>query len=158
MSNPLTVTAPEGLPFVDFERVIDAPVAEVFRAHADPELVKQWMGPAIYGTDIERWDFVTGGAWRYVSRGPNGEEFPFHGSFHTVRENELAIQTFEFEPVPDTASIETLRFEDLGDGRTRLVGHAVYPSLEARDGMVNSGMEGGMSEGYTRLEDLLAAA
>jgi uncharacterized protein YndB with AHSA1/START domain len=72
-----------------------------------------------------------------------------------VRENEFAIQTFEFEGYPDVVSIESLRFEDLGDGRTRLSGHAVYPSQEARDGMAASGMEGGMSQGYDRLDALL---
>ena len=63
--------------------------------------------------------------------------------FHTVRENEFAIQTFEFEGLPDVVSIESMTFVDLGDGRTRLEGHAVYPTLEARDGMVSSGMESG---------------
>ena len=76
--------------------------------------------------------------------------------FHTVRENEFAIQTFEFEGVPDIVSVESLRFVDLGDGRTRLEGHAVYPSLEARDGMVSSGMESGMASGYDRLDAVLS--
>ncbi len=51
-----------------------------------------------------------------------------------------------------------MTFEDLGNGRTRLRGHSVYPSQEARDGMAQSGMEGGLSEGYERLEELLAGA
>ena len=77
--------------------------------------------------------------------------------FHTVRENEFAIQTFEFEGFPDVVSIESMRFEDLGDGRTRLSGHSVYPTVEARDGMVASNMEAGMREGYERLDDVVAA-
>src|SRR5690606_13177265 len=74
---------------------------------------------------------------------PRGQRVGFRGVFHTVRENEFAIQTFEFLGYPDTVSIESLRFEDLGNGRSRLSGHAVYPTLEARDGMVASGMETG---------------
>jgi uncharacterized protein YndB with AHSA1/START domain len=50
-----------------------------------------------------------------------------------------------------------MTFEDLGGGRTRLRGHSVFPSLEARDGMVSSGMEQGMGEGYERLDELLVA-
>lgn len=157
MTRPLTVTAPEGLPFIEFDREFDAPVAAVFRAHQDPALVKQWLGPNGYEMDIERYDFTTHGGYRYVHRNPEGEEFTFNGVFHVVRENEFAIQTFEFEGFPDVVSIESLTFADLGDGRTRLIGHAVYPSLEARDGMVNSGMEGGMVEGYARLDELLAS-
>jgi uncharacterized protein YndB with AHSA1/START domain len=105
---------------------------------------------------IERHDFVSQGGYRYMHRGPDGAEYAFNGVFHTVRENEFAIQTFEFEGVPDTVSIESLSFIDLGDGRTRLDGHCVYPSVEARDGMVSSGMEQGMSSGYNRLDAMLS--
>ncbi|MCS0498399.1 SRPBCC family protein [Protaetiibacter mangrovi] len=157
MSNALTVTAPEGLPFVDFEREFDAPVAAVFEAHRDPALVAQWMGPNGYEADMQEWDFRSGGAWAYVHRDPSGNEFGFRGTFHTIRENELAIQTFEFLGAPDMVSIETAEFIDLGDGRTRIRGHAVYPSVEVRDAIVEHGMETGMREGYERLEGLVAA-
>ena len=109
-----------------------------------------------YETDIEIYDFRTGGRWRFVQRNQEGEEYAFNGVFHVVRENEFAIQTFEFEMFPEAVSIESLTFEDLGDGRSRVRGHATYPSLEARDGMVSGGMETGMTDGYQRLDDLLA--
>ncbi|WP_308467308.1 SRPBCC family protein [Rathayibacter soli] len=156
MTNALTVTAPEGLPYVEFEREFDAPIDAVFRAHKEPELIKQWLGPRGYEMDIDHYDFVSQGGYRYVHRTPTGEEYAFNGVFHVVRENEFAIQTFEFEGVPDVVSIESFTFDDLGNGRTRLRGHATYPSVEARDGMVASGMEGGMREGYERLEELVA--
>jgi hypothetical protein len=82
--------------------------------------------------------------------------YSFNGIFHTVRENEFAIQTFEFSGYPDVVSIEFMNFEDLGDGRCRIRGHSVYPTQEARDGMAQSGMEAGMTDGYERLEELLA--
>jgi len=156
MTNELTVTAPEGTPFIDWEREFDAPVAAVFEAHRDPALVKQWMGPD--GTDlhIEEWDFTTNGHWSHWGES-DGVKYTFRGVFHTVRENEFAIQTFEFEGMPDVVSIESMTFVDLGDGRTRLEGHAVYPTLEARDGMVSSGMEQGMSSGYDKLEELVSS-
>lgn len=156
MTNKLVVTAPDGVPFIDFEREFDAPVAAVFRAHKEPELVAQWLGPDGYKMQIERYDFTTGGGYRYVHVNPEGEKFAFNGVFHVVRENEFAIQTFEFAGFPDVVSIESITFADLGDGRTKVTGRAVYPSLEARDGMVSSGMEGGMSQGYDRLERLAA--
>ncbi len=154
-TNALTVTAPEGVQYVDFVREFDAPVAAVFRAHAEPDLIKQWLGPDGYDVEIERFNFVTGGGYRYIHRAPDGEEYAFNGVFHVVRPNEFAIQTFEYEGYPDVVSVESMRFEDLGDGRTRLVGHSVYPSQEARDGMISSGMERGMVEGYNRLDTLL---
>jgi uncharacterized protein YndB with AHSA1/START domain len=156
-TNPVTITAPEGLPFVDIEREFDAPVAAVFAAHRDPALVKQWLGPNGYEMTIDRWDFVPQGGYRYVHTNPEGESFAFNGTFHSVRENEFAVQTFEFEGYPDVVSIESMTFEDLGDGRTRLRGHAVYPTVEARDGMVASGMERGVREGFERLDAILSA-
>ena len=154
--NPVTITAPEGLPFIDIEREFDAPVAAVFEAHRDPELVRQWLGPDGYEMQVERWDFRTQGGYRYVHVDPEGNRWAFNGTFHTVRENEFAMQTFEFEGVPDVVAVESMTFEDLGDGRTRLHGHSVFPSVEARDAMVEHGMARGVTEGYERLDALLA--
>lgn len=156
MSNALTVTAPEGVPFVDFTREFDYPVEQVFSAYTDADRVSQWLGPRGLEMEVDHYDFRTGGSYAYTHVDPKGERYEFRGSLHSVRENEIAIQTFEFLGFPDVVSIETLRFEDLGNGRTRLTGHAVYPSMEARDGMVSSGMEHGMRDGFERLEELLA--
>ena len=156
MTNALTVTAPEGLPYIDSAREFDAPVDAVFRAYRDPDLLKQWLGPDKYEMEIERHDFVTQGGYRWTHRA-DGEEYRFNGVFHTVRDNEFAIQTFEYDGAPDEVSIEFLTFADLGNGRSRLSGHAVYPSVEARDAMVSSGMETGMAEGYAKLDELLAS-
>ena len=157
MSNTLKVTAPEGLPFIDTEREFDAPVEAVFNAHKDAALVAQWMGPDGYDMEVPEWDFTSGGRWRFYNI-DGDERYEFRGTFHTVRENEFAIQTFEFLGFPDVVSIESMTFTDLGDGRTRLTGHSVWPSVESRDGMVSSGMEKGMSEGYDRLEKIITGA
>ena len=108
--------------------------------------------------DIDHYDFRTGGSYSYLHTGPDGAAYEFKGIFHTVRENEFAIQTFEFGGYPDVVSLEFMTFEDLGNGRTRLKGHSVYPTQEARNGMAESGMESGMTEGYERLDELLSGA
>jgi uncharacterized protein YndB with AHSA1/START domain len=158
MTNALKVTVPEGLPFIDFEREFDFPVADVFRAHKEPELFAQWLGPRGLKMEIDHYDFRSGGSYRYTHTSPDGNAYDFSGVFHTVRENEFAIQTFEFGGYPDVVSLEFLTLEDLGGGRTRLTAHSVYPTLEARDGMAQSGMEEGMSESYERLDELLSGA
>ena len=158
MTNPLKLSVPEGLPFIDFEREFDFPVADVFRAHKEPDLIAQWLGPRGLKMEMDHYDFRSGGTYRYIHTGPDGVAYEFTGVFHTVRENESALQTFEFGGYPDVVSLEFMTFEDLGGGRCRLRGHSVYPSMEARDGMAQSGMEGGMTEGYERLDELLTAA
>jgi uncharacterized protein YndB with AHSA1/START domain len=157
MTNPVTITAPEGLPFIEIEREFDAPVEAVFRAHADPELYARWIGPDGYGVEIERHDFRTGGGYRFLN--VDGDRtYAFRGVFHVVRENELVVQTFEYEGVPDTVGLGYLTFERLDGERTRLREHSVYPSIEARDGMIDSGMERGVTQGYAKLDGLVAKA
>jgi uncharacterized protein YndB with AHSA1/START domain len=157
MSNPLVIDAVPGTSYADITREFDAPVEALFRAHADPELFARWIGPGEESTELTHWDFRTGGGYRFVQKDANGE-YPFRGVFHTVRENELIIQTFEFEGWPDEVSIDTIRFESLPGGRSRLVDHSVFPSVEVLENMVSEGMERGMREGYEKLDTLLAAA
>jgi len=158
MSNALNITVPDGLPFIDFERDFDFPVADVFRAHQEPELVAQWLGPRRVAMDVDHYDCRTGGSYRYTHTGPDGVAHLFTGVFHMVRDNDVVVQTFEYGGYPDVVSTEFLTFQDLGGGRTRLRAHAVYPSMEARDGMAQSGMEDGLRESYERLEEVLAGA
>jgi uncharacterized protein YndB with AHSA1/START domain len=87
----------------------------------------------------------------------NGKEVAaFYGSFHEVRPTERLVQTFTWEGMPDGVSLETMTFEDLGDGRTRTIGLSVVENLEARDAIMASGMDVGVNEGYEKLDALLA--
>lgn len=144
------------VPLVRITREFDAPPAKVFRAHVDPELVARWMGPDSTTNRIDRWECRTGGSYRYVAV-QDGEEYGFYGSFHEVRPDELIVQTFTFEGMPDGVALEKLQFEDLGNGRTRLTCTSLVDSFEGRDGFVASGMEVGVVEGYNRLDRILAA-
>lgn len=157
MTNDLTLDVPAGVPWIDFRREFDAPAAAVWNAHRDPELVSRWLGPHGYEMVVDRWDFTTGGGYRYVHRDPEGAEYGFRGTFHTIRED-LVVQTFEFEGMPDEVALELMRFVDLGDGRCRLEGRSIGTTVEGRDAMVESGMEAGMAQGYERLDGLLAPA
>jgi uncharacterized protein YndB with AHSA1/START domain len=113
------------------------------------------MGPRDLEMKIDHFDCRSGGSWRFIHiRGE--EEYGFHGCFHVVKPNELIIQTFEFEGVPDEPALERLELEDLGNGGTRIVGTSLVDSFEKRDAMVASGMETGVREGYEKLDELLA--
>lgn len=157
MTKQTTIEAPEGTQTVVITREFDATPEQVFRAHVDPELVVQWLGPDGHTNILREWDARTGGRWSYVSSDGSGE-YGFYGSFHELRPAERIVQTFTFEGWPDGVSLEILELTDLGGGRTRLVGTSVYDSVESRDGMVASGMETGIVDGYAKLDALLASA
>ena len=151
-----TIESDPKVPLVRIVREFDAPPAKVFRAHTDPDLLTQWLGPRRVKMRVEHYDCVTGGSYRYVHFDDDGNEYGFYGSFHEVRPSELIVQTFTFEGVPDGVALERLELEDLGDGRTRLTATSLVDSFEGRDAFVASGMETGVVEGYERLDALLA--
>ncbi|HUR49842.1 MAG TPA: SRPBCC family protein [Acidimicrobiales bacterium] len=149
------IAADPTLPVIRITREFDAPPAKVFRAHTDPELLKQWLGPRGIDMKVDHYDCRTGGSYRFIHIS-DGEEHGFHGCFHDVRADELIVQTFTWEGLPDGVALERLAFEDLGNGRTRIVGTSLVDSFEARDAILVSGMDTGVREGYERLDELLA--
>ena len=147
------ILADEHVPAVHIWRDFTATVAQVMRAHTDPDLFAQWIGPDSLSTSIDEWSCRTNGAYRYVAR-RGEEEYAFRGTFPFVGEDKI-IQTFTWEGMPEAVALETLTLEDLGDGRTRLHGFSICDSFEARDGMLASGMEVGIHEGYAKLDRML---
>lgn len=150
------IEADPDVPTVRMVREFDAPRELVFRAHVEPELVKQWMGPDSIGMDIDVWDIRTGGEYRYTATREGEEIAHFYGAVHRVNENEKIVQTFGFEEMPDAVSLDTMVFVELPGGRTRIEAISVVYDFESRAGMLASGMEVGVNEGYAALDRLLA--
>jgi uncharacterized protein YndB with AHSA1/START domain len=149
-----TIEADPSLPIIRLVRDFVATPAQLFRAHTDPVLFARWVGPDRMTTTVVRWDASTGGSWRYVAV-RDGLEFGFHGCFHEVRPDRI-VQTFTWEGDPDGVALQTLDFEDLGDGCTRLRTKSLCDSFEERDAWLRSGMEVGVDQGYAKLDALLA--
>lgn len=155
--NPTRITAEPGKQELIIVREFDAPRDLVFRAYTDPELFKRWIGPRGYTTRIEAFEARSGGSWRYVQTDKDGNEYGFHGVNHDVTPPERIIQTFEYEGLPESGHVvlEEGRFEELPGNRTRFTGRSVFLSVEDRDGMVQSGMEEGLKDSFSRLDELL---
>jgi uncharacterized protein YndB with AHSA1/START domain len=149
-----TIEADPKVPVIRMSRDFDGTPEQLFRAHTDPALYAQWIGPNGMQTRIVEWDPRPGGSWRYVS-GRDGEEYEFRGCFHDVRPDRI-VQTFTFEGQPDEVALETLWFSDLGNGRCRLRSQSLVDSFEGRDAWLVSGMEVGVNEGYAKLAEMLA--
>jgi uncharacterized protein YndB with AHSA1/START domain len=150
---PLKLTTPAERE-IRTERVFDAPRDRVFRAFTDPGLLAQWWGRG-NTLVIERFEPERGGHWRFVEHGPDGVH-GFEGRFREVTPPERIVQTFEWDGMPAHVVLETVVFEDLGDGRTRVVNTSLFHTVEERDGMLSSGMEGGLAQSYAALDRLLA--
>ena len=135
------------------ERVFDAPRERVFQAFVDPELIPQWWGPRGITTTVDEMDVREGGNWRFTCDGPDGAT-AFRGTYREISPPERLEQTFEWEGMPGHVSVETATIVDLGE-RTKVVADSLFHTTEERDGMLESGMEGGLNQSYEALDRLL---
>jgi uncharacterized protein YndB with AHSA1/START domain len=152
--NKTIITAEPGRQELFITREFDAPRELVFKAHIDPKLYVQWLGPHGYEMVLETFEPKSGGSYRYIHKDPQGNQFRFHGTFHTISKD-CMVQTFEFDGYPGHVSLDSMTLEELPGNRTRVTIHSVYQSVSDRDGMIQSGMERGVNEGYERLDEIL---
>ncbi|MEO6282279.1 MAG: SRPBCC domain-containing protein [Dyadobacter sp.] len=157
--NATKITAEKGKQEFFIEREFEAPRELVFRAFNEPEFLLQWLGPNDMEMRIDKFDSRSGGSYRFVHSLCNGGgEFGFNGVIHEVTAPERIIRTFEFEGLPERGhvSLEFLTMTELPKNRTRLHIQSVFKSVEDRDGLLQSGMEGGLNEGFRKLDELFA--
>lgn len=134
-------------------RQFDAPAELVFKAISTPEFVKRW-----WGFDTSVWkecelDFRVGGKWRYLTV-DDGFEVGFSGEYLEIDAPHRIVSTEVYDPFPDAGSVNTVTLEE-ADGVTTMTTFVKCASQEARDAMIDSGMESGMQVSYNRLEDLV---
>src|SRR5260370_12457250 len=156
-ANKTHMSAEPGKQELLITREFDAPRELGSQAFTDPTLYVQWFGPRRFIMTIETFERKKGGKWRYIHTDQHGNAYAFHGVYHEVLAQELIIDTFEFEGLPEKGHVglETVKFEELPGGRTRLTSQAVFQSVADRDGMLQSGAEEGVTDTYERLAELL---
>jgi len=158
MASKTEIIAEPGKQELFIIREFDAPRDLVFRAHIDPDIIVKWLGPRDMTMIVETFESRNGGSYRYIHKDKNGNEYAFRGVNHEVTAPGRIINTFEFEGLPEKGHVVlgTLRLEALPGNRTRLVNQSVFQSVADRDGMIRSGMERGVNDGYERLDEILA--
>jgi uncharacterized protein YndB with AHSA1/START domain len=153
----MTVTTPSERE-IAMTRTFDAPRELVFEAMTKPELVKRWLGVhngwSLAECEI---DLRVGGAFRYLWRGPKGQEMGMRGVYREIVRPELIVNTERFDQAwyPGEAQ-GTARFVERA-GQTTLSVTVLYGSREIRDGVLKSPMATGVEAGYTKLAEVLAS-
>ncbi len=151
------IVAEPGVPQILITREFAASPEALFRAHTEPELLLQWLGPRRLAMVIDTFEPCDGGKWRYINREEDGTEYGFHGVFHGTPSLEGIVQTFEYEGAPGHVSLETVTFERQG-AKTLLYQNAVFQTVADRDAaIIGSGMEGGIRDSFDRLDELIAS-
>ena len=140
-------------------REFDAPKELVYKAFTTPELVKRWWHANRGKVTIAEIDFRVGGTWRYVSITDDGPEVGFHGEYLEVVPGERVVSTEIYEGLPEgvseeeAATVNTATFSE-ADGRTELTILVQATSKEARDAIIESGMEAGLQDALDLLEQV----
>jgi uncharacterized protein YndB with AHSA1/START domain len=140
------------------ERIFNAPREKVWRAFSDVKLLVQWWGGG-NKLDVERFEFERGGHWRFIGRS-GGETHGFEGRYREITPKDLISMTFDWDGMPGHVNVETITFEDLGDGRTKIVNTSLFHTAEEREFMFGAmaGEDGksGLHDSYAALDRLLA--
>src|SRR5438445_11653287 len=159
MKNSLKVMMPTDREVV-LTRVFDAPRSLVFEAMSKPELLMRWLsGPPGWSMVACEDDLRVGGAFRCAWRRADGTEMAMRGVYREVVPPERIVRTETFEfgcEAQAGEQLATLVLTEQG-GRTMLTLTLLYPSKEARDATIASGMERGVATSYDRLDELLAS-
>lgn len=157
MAGPLQITTPSDREVV-ITRQFDAPRELVFDCHTKPDLVRRWLlGPPGWTMPVCDIDLKVGGRYRYVWRGPDGEELAMGGTFQVIERPERIDTREQFdEDWTGGETFITTRFIEQA-GKTTATLTVLYSSKEAREGALATGMAEGMEAGYQRLDELFAA-
>ena len=138
-------------------RVFDAPRRLVFAALTKPDLLRSWYGPVGWSVVNCEIDFRVGGAWRLVTRKPDGREIVQYGVFTAIASPDRFAKTERWidwdvgEVVVTTELVEH-------QGRTTLTSTARYPSKDVRDKLIAAGANRDVRQHYEKLEAFLASA
>ncbi len=151
----LKILAPAGQPTMTLTRTLNAPRTLVWKAVSEPEHLVRWWGPHGLKNEVLLFDFMVGGKWRIKTINTPGQTIIFHGEFREILKPETITQTFGMEGMfGDAYSVDTLTLEDRGATTIyRVV--STLPDVASRDGMIASGMEKGVREGFERLDEML---
>jgi uncharacterized protein YndB with AHSA1/START domain len=152
----LKVTAPAGEPTIIMTRSFKAPQALVWKAMTEREHIARWWGLRNSKLEILEHDFSVGGGWRYRSSEADGSSMVFYGKYREIAPIDRFTNTFGIvDMYADDGLAETHVLEER-DGVTHYTSTSHFETIDARDGMVASGMEGGARQSLNQLDELLA--
>jgi uncharacterized protein YndB with AHSA1/START domain len=151
MQQKTKIDAQEGQQDLVITREFELPVALLFKAYAEPEIVEQWMG-----TKVLKHESKKHGSYQFETSDANGNVvFRANGTIHEFIPNQKITRTFEMENAPFDVQLEFLEFEPLTNDTSKLTMHMVYRSAELRDKMLQLPFAYGINMAHNRLQDIV---
>lgn len=151
MEQKTKISAAEGRQDLVITREFGLPVALLFKAYAEPEIVAQWMGTKVLKQESSRH-----GSYQFETTDGNGNVvFRASGVIHDFVPDRKIIRTFEMENAPFGVQLEILEFAQLDEDTSKLSIHTIYESAGLRDEMLKLPFAYGINMAHNRLQDIL---
>ena len=155
MERKTKITAEDGQQEMIISREFDLPLELLFKAHAEADIVAQWMSNEYSTTKVVKLESKKHGSWQYETTDPQGKiVFRANGVIHEFLPNQKIIRTFEMENTPFGVQLEIYEFERLTDETSKLNMHVIYESLAQRDQVLKLPFAQGLNMAHDRLQNI----
>ncbi len=150
MERKTKIDAEEGKQELRITREFDLPLALLFKAYEEAEMVEQWMG-----TKVVKLENRKHGSYQFETTDPKGNKHGFNGTIHEFVPNHKITRTFEMENTPFPVQLEYLEFESLTPDTSKLIMHVVYQSVAVRDQLLRLPFAQGINMAHNRIQEML---
>lgn len=151
MERKTKIDAENGKQEMIITREFDLPVALLFKAYVEPEIIAQWMGTKVLKLENKKY-----GSYQFETTDAKGNvAFVATGVIHEFVPDEKITRTFEMENTPFGVQLEFLKFDKLTDDRSKLTMHVVYKSVALRDQILALPFAQGINMAHNRLENIV---
>lgn len=152
MEQKTKINAEDGKQDMLITREFDLPLALLFKAFSEPELIEQWMGTKVLKLESKKY-----GSWQFETKDPKGNAvFQASGVIHEFIPNEKIIRTFEMNNTPFGVQLELTKFEKLTDDTSKVNIQLIYESVAQRDGVLKLPFVQGINWAHARLEEIVS--
>jgi uncharacterized protein YndB with AHSA1/START domain len=151
MERKTQVHAEDGRQEIMITREFDLPVELLFRAHAEAEIIEQWMGTKVIKLESKRH-----GSYQFETTDPKGNKHGFNGVIHEFLPNRKIIRTFEMENTPFDVQLQFLEFEKLTEDTSKLHMQVVYRSAAHRDQNLKLPFAWGINMAHNQLQEVVS--
>jgi len=156
MEQKTKVHAEEGKQDLTITRDFELPVELLFRAHAEHDLIEQWMSNAWTTTKLPKFEAKKHGSYQLESSDAQGNVvFRANGVIHEFNPNKKITRTFEMENTPFGVQLECYEFEPLSSETSRLNMHVIYESITQRDQVLKMPFAQGLGMAHDRMQEIL---
>ncbi len=157
MEQKTKINAEDGKQDLEITREFELPVALLFRAHAEPELLEQWMSNPYTTAKALKFEAKKHGSYHIESTDANGKVvFRSNGTFHEFIPNKKITRTFEMDGTPYGVQLEVYEFEQLTADTSKLRMHVIYESVAQRDQVLKLPFAQGINMAHNRIQDILS--